>query len=109
MLIQWRLPAARVFYLTVMPAKICNHVGMKAHAIQYTIRGVPKEVDRALRDLAQRRKISLNEAVIEGLTKSTVGHRQVSDFSKFLGMMDPDDAFDGALKAQREISEEDWK
>lgn len=33
---------------------VCCHVGVKKQAVQYTIRGVPGEVDRILRERAVR-------------------------------------------------------
>jgi predicted HicB family RNase H-like nuclease len=44
----------------------CDHVGMKqkARSIQYTLRGVPPEVDRILRRKAAQRRQSLNQVVL---------------------------------------------
>lgn len=52
------------------------HAGMKRQAreIQYTIRGIPQEVDRTLRRKAAQRKLSLNQIVIEELTAVTTGY-----------------------------------
>ena len=46
----------------------------QAHEIQYTVRGIPQEVDRALRRKAARRKLSLNQVIVEELTAGTIGH-----------------------------------
>ena len=39
---------------------------------QYTIRGVPKEVDRVLRQKAEQRGVSLNQVILNELTLATV-------------------------------------
>jgi plasmid stability protein len=89
----------------------CYHVGMKVQAgsIQYTIRGVPREVDRALRQKAARRKRSLNQVILEELTEATIGGRQKADFSDVTGRWTPDAAFDKIMAAQRQIDWDKWK
>lgn len=37
----------------------------QAREIQYTVRGVPPEVDRALRKKAAKRRLSLNQIIVE--------------------------------------------
>src|SRR5215831_3498671 len=60
---------------------LCYHVGMKkkARSIQYTIRGVPADVDRALRQKALHRRTSLNEVVVDELVAATTGQRVRAD------------------------------
>ncbi len=85
---------------------------MKAKAqkyAQYTIRGVPPEVDRALRSKAAQLKRSLNQVVVDELTLTTIGHARKSDFSGLVGQWTPDRAFDEVMKAQRQIDREKWK
>ncbi len=81
----------------------------QAEAIQYTIRGVPREVDRALRQKAARRKQSLNQVVLDQLRAATVGRQQREDFSDLVGRWTPDPAFDEILASQRQIDWEKWK
>jgi hypothetical protein len=81
----------------------------KAHPIQYTIRGVPAEVDRALRQKAVQRNESLNQVILDELTEATVGRRQRADFSDLVGEWIPDPAFDEVLAAQRQIDWDKWK
>ncbi len=81
----------------------------EAHCVQYTIRGVPPEVDRLLREKAARRKQSLNQIILEELTAATVGHRARADFSDLVGQWTPDPAFDQILSAQRQIDPDKWK
>jgi len=43
----------------------------RSRKLQYTIRGIPPEVDQALRRNAARHKQSLNQVVVEELTAAT--------------------------------------
>ena len=74
-----------------------------AEGIQYTIRGVPAEVDRMLRQKAARRKQSLNQVILDELTVATPGGQRRADFSDVVGRWIPDPAFDEILAAQRQI------
>ena len=77
--------------------------------IQYTIRGVPQEVDRALRRKAAQRKVSLNEVILEELTAVTTGARKRTDFHDVTGQWTPDPAFDEIVASQRQIDPDRWK
>jgi len=81
----------------------------QARAAQYTIRGVPSEVDRALRQKAARRKLSLNQIILEELTQATIGGGRKADFSDVTGGWIPDPAFDEIVAAQRQIDWDRWK
>jgi len=87
----------------------CYHAYMKRHAksVQYTIRGIPSEVDRILRQKAARRKQSLNQVVVDELTTAAQGRK--ADFSDLLGQWTPDPAFDEILASQRRIDLDKWK
>ena len=76
---------------------------------QYTIRGIPPEVDRALRKKAAKLKLSLNQLVVEELTRATIGRTRKSDFSDFVGQWTPDPAFDEVIASQRQIDWDKWK
>jgi hypothetical protein len=82
---------------------------MKAHAIQYTIRGVPHEVDRALRERAKRQKLSINQVILDELSKATIGRTQKADFSDLVGRWLPDPVFDEIVESQRQVDPSDWK
>lgn len=83
---------------------------MKQQAeIQYTIRGIPREVDRILRQKAARRKKSLNQLIVDELVEATVGRMQQTDFSDLTGRWTPDPAFDAIIAAQRQIDPDKWK
>jgi hypothetical protein len=76
---------------------------------QYTIRGIPPEVDRALRNKAAQLKVSLNQLVVDELTRTTIGRARKSDFSGLVGQWIPDPAFDEVLASQRQIDWDKWK
>jgi plasmid stability protein len=77
--------------------------------IQYTVRGVPSEVDRVLRKKAARRGQSLNEAILEELAIATIGRIQRADFSDLAGKWTPDPEFDDVISTQRQIDWDKWK
>lgn len=85
-------------------------VGMKRPVgeVQYTIRGVPHDVDRALRTKAARRKLSLNQVIIEELTAIT-SVRKRADFHDLAGQCTPDPTFDEIMASQRQIDPDKWK
>jgi hypothetical protein len=84
---------------------------MRRHpgSVQYTIRGVPPEVDRILRQRAASGKKSLNQTVLDKLTTATVGRTKKADFSDLVGKWTPDPGFDDTIAAQRRIDWEKWR
>ena len=78
---------------------------------QYTIRNVPKAVDRALRKLAQANGKSLNETTLEALSKAAGvdSSARLDEFRDIIGSWVEDPEFDRALEAQRQIDEELWR
>jgi hypothetical protein len=85
------------------------HADSVADAIQYTVRGIPREVDRVLRQKAARRKQSLNHVIVEELTAATIRGPRPADFSGVVGRWTPDSAFDEILAAGRQIDWDKWK
>lgn len=81
----------------------------QAPHLQYTIRGVPPEVDRALRRKAAQRKQSLNQVVLDELTEAAVGRKIRADFSDVVGQWISDARFDEIVAAQRQIDLDQWK
>jgi hypothetical protein len=81
----------------------------QAKSVQYTIRRIPREVDRILRQKAAQRKQSLNQVILDELTVATVGDKQREDFSDLAGRWKPDPAFDEIVAAQRQIDWDQWK
>ena len=81
---------------------------MKAQATHtYTVRGVPPEVDAALRKKAAQRKLSLNQVIVEELSHS-VGQKH-ADFTDLVGKWEDDPAFDEIIASQRKIDWAKWK
>lgn len=80
--------------------------------MQYTIRGIPAELDRALRARAQEEGKSLNDTAVEallngaGLGDDSIAYRDLSDIA---GTWKKDSAFDAALAEQDQIDESLWK
>lgn len=87
------------------------HVGMrkKEPSRRYTIRGIPEEADRVLRQKAARQKRSLNQVVVEELTEATFGAKRKTDLSDVTGGWIPDPAFDEIVASQRRIDWDKWK
>jgi hypothetical protein len=77
--------------------------------IQYTIRGVPPEVDHQLRQKAAHRKQTLNKLILDELTVAATGRKQSADFSDLVGRWTDDPAFDEVMAAQRQIDSDKWK
>jgi hypothetical protein len=77
--------------------------------VKYTIRGVPPEVERVLRQRAKQRGESLNQLVVDELTVATIGHPKKADFTDLVGQWTADPAFDEILASQRRIDPDKWK
>jgi hypothetical protein len=77
--------------------------------VQYTVRGVPREIDIALRRKAAKRKISLNQLIVEELSEAAVGASRRADFSDLAGKWTPDPTFDAILASGRQIDRDKWK
>ena len=80
----------------------------RSSAIQYTIRGIPPDVDRLLRQKAAAARQSVNQVVIGELARATAGTVKKSDFTQFVGSWEADPAFDEALASQRTIDPAKW-
>jgi plasmid stability protein len=78
---------------------------------QYTIRGVPLSVDRALRTRARREGRSLNDIALEALRAwvgEGAGARRYEDLDDLVGTWEEDPAFDAAVRAQDQVDESLW-
>jgi hypothetical protein len=83
---------------------------MPARKIQYTIRGIPEEVDLALRRRSRERGISLNQLLVEELTEATGGEPKTRrSLQPLLGKWQDDPEFDRILEEQRRIDQEMWR
>jgi len=81
-----------------------------------TVRNLPREVARAVREKAKKEGISLNKAVVGLLEEATgvrPGKRQVihDDLDRFFGTWTKEEAdqFEESLRDQRRIDPEMWR
>jgi len=81
----------------------------QARDVQYTVRGIPTEVDRALRRKAAQRRQGLNQIIIDELTAATTGVRKRAEFHDVVGQWTPDPEFDEIRASQRQIDPDKWK
>ncbi len=84
----------------------------KKQKLQYTVRQVPEEVDRKLREQAVREGASLNYVVLDALAASTGlkdGVLEFHDLDALAGTWVEDPAFDEAMKLFDQVDEELWK
>jgi len=77
-------------------------------AVQYTIRGVPDHVDRALRARAKKENKSLNQLAVEALTEAARAERY-TDLDDLIGTWVDDPEFDKIMAEQDRIDEELWR
>jgi len=80
--------------------------------VQYTIRSVPAEVDRALRERARRDSISLNEAALDALHRGAgvVPAKKVyTDLDDLIGTWTNDSEFDRAIAEQDVVDPRMWR
>ena len=95
-----------------MQAFLCHHAGMVTRSeTQYTLRGVPPAIDRGLRQLAQKKKLSLNALLIHLLVKEIDGPKTSQthhDLDRFITSWVHDPEIEEALSSQRCIESGDW-
>ena len=80
--------------------------------MQYTLRNLPKHLDRAIRERARREHKSLNEVAIEALLRAfdLRGERPVArDLADITGTWQEDPDLDAALAAQRRVDPDLWR
>ena len=79
---------------------------------QYTIRSVPSDVDRALREDARRRHKSLNEVALEALRRAAeleAPEAVFDDLDDCIGTWEENPDFDAALKRQDVVDRKLWR
>jgi hypothetical protein len=84
----------------------------KVPTTQYTIRNVPRVVDRALRRRAERLSKSLNEVAVDALARGAGVEQEAKerhDLDFLFGTWVDDPAVDAALVDQRSIDKDLWK
>lgn len=81
--------------------------------MQYTLRGIPKRLDAALRRRAKREKKTLNETAIqvmeEGLGLGASGAARYRSVRDLVGALAMDAELDRALEDQRQIDPGLWR
>lgn len=88
-------------------------VGMKDMAtIQYTLRGIPRRVDQALRRKAREEGSSLNQAAIQAIARS-LGLAEEKpvyhDLDDLAGTWVEDPAFDEAIREMDTVDADLWR
>ncbi len=90
-----------------MPTLSAYRVGM-----QYTLRKIPREVDRALRQKARKEGRSLNEVAIEALKRGAGIDGEIAknhDLDFAIGTWIEDPEFEKSINDQRQIDPDLWK
>ena len=78
--------------------------------VQYTLRGIPADVDQALRKKAREKKVSLNRLLVDELiAASGASSGRTYRSLNQLGTWKEDPEFDGALADQRQIDWSLWR
>jgi hypothetical protein len=80
--------------------------------MQYTLRKIPREVDKTLRQKARKEGRSLNEVAIEALSRGAgveLGIEKNHDLDFAIGTWVEDPEFDKAIGEQRQIDPDLWK
>ena len=93
-----------------MPALITYIAGMKT--TQYTIRNIPEQVDRLVRQQVLKTHKSLNSVLLDVLKRGVgVADEPVEyhDLDELAGSWVADPDFDAAMEAFESIDEELWK
>jgi hypothetical protein len=80
--------------------------------MQYTIRGIPRTLDAALRRRAKRDRKTLNQAAVEAMAeglgmKLESGRRR--SFRELVGARSKDSDLEAALDDQRQIDPDLWR
>ncbi len=78
--------------------------------MQYTVRAVPGEIDRALRQIAKREAKSLNTVVVEALARGVDAvPTAYADLDHLIGTWQEDPDFDRAVADFEQVDDEAWK
>ena len=78
---------------------------------QYTIRNVPEALDRELRERAKLKGISLNDVVIEAITRGLgLADAEITndDVDDLIGTWKSDDEFDRTIVEQDKVDTDGW-
>ena len=98
-----------------MPALSAYNAGMKMknrQTVQYTLRGIPRELDEAIRRKAKQEGISLNKAVIQTLDEGLRASGEeilYHDLDDLIGTWVDDPEFDKIIEEMDVIDPEIWE
>ena len=80
--------------------------------MQYTVRSVPEEIDRAVRRRARREDKSINAVVVEALARGLdldAAPVEYADLDHLIGTWQEDPAFDHAIADFDRVDADAWK
>jgi plasmid stability protein len=80
--------------------------------MQYTLRNLPKHLDRAIRERARREQKSLNEVAIDALLRAfgmQGEHAAQRDLADIAGSWREDPELDAVLAEQRRVDPDLWR
>ncbi|MEM9185822.1 MAG: hypothetical protein AAGB00_04925 [Planctomycetota bacterium] len=77
--------------------------------MQYTVRGVPEEVDKAARECAKREGLSLNEVLVRALRQSLGLEEKPTKKRDFASVFKGEPLEPEVLKALEEQRQIDWE
>ena len=79
--------------------------------MQYTIRSIPDNIDRAVRHRARREDKSINAVVVEALARGLdleAGPAEYRDLDHLIGTWQEDSAFDLAVADFERVDDDAW-
>jgi len=96
-----------------MPALSAYNAGMKKnHTLQYTLRGIPPQVDAALRRKAKEQGLSLNQAAVAALAHGlglSEEKPRYHDLDHLIGTWVEDPVFDEVIREMDTVDPDLWK
>jgi hypothetical protein len=82
----------------------------QATTMQYTVRGITPEINDALRLIANTKKTSINQLMIDGARKiAGISTKKTNGLDRFAGAFYLDEKFDEAMKDMRKVDPRDWQ
>lgn len=80
--------------------------------IRYSIRNISEILDKEIRTTAEKKKLSINQAVLLALNSFFLGQDKISknkrDLSWFIGKDNIENSFDSELDHLRKVDKEMW-
>ena len=78
---------------------------------QYTVRNIPAALDRALREWARRRNVSLNQAIVDAMQRGLGVEEEYEhdDLDDFIGTWQKDEECEQAFAEQDTVDQDLWR